>query len=166
MEGNVRFPEYRWYEDPVFLIDVMEYCDEFYAITDPVYFYRAEYKTPSWNVEKVRDLVKGVSHNMEFAKKNGLSTLYTNLILRIDRDYYDAIKKFVTDEEIFSVLIEIQGNLDLHLFNTAKDNGWLTYLIRVLADLVVRDTAVVRLAKQFEKTHFYGKLQKAREKVH
>lgn len=166
LEGNVRFPEYRWYEDPVFLIDVMEYCDEFYAITDPVYFYRAEYKTPSWNVEKVRDLVKGVSHNMEFAKKNGLSTLYTNLILRLDRDYYDAIKKFVTDEEIFSVLIEIQGNLDLHLFNTAKDNGWLTYLIRVLADLVVRDTAVVRLAKQFEKTHFYGKLQKAREKVH
>ncbi len=166
LEGNVRFPEYRWYEDPVFLINVMEYCDEFYAITDPVYSYRAEYKTLSWNVEKVRDLVKGVSHNMKFAKKNELNTLYTNLILRLERDYYEAIKEFVTDEEIYSILIEIQGNLDLHLFNIAQDSGWHTYLIRALADLTVRDTAVVRLAKQIEKTHFYGKLQETREKVH
>ena len=88
------------------------------------------------------------------------------MILRLERDYNEAIKENVTDEEIYSILIEIQGNLDLHLFNIAQDSGWHTYLIRALADLTVRDTAVVRLAKQIEKTHFYGKLQETREKVH
>lgn len=162
-EGNIRFPEYRWYEDPVFLIDVMRYCDEFYAITDPVYSYRADYKTPSWNVEKVRDLLKGVYHNTVFAKEKGLGTLYTNMILRLDRDYYDAIRRYVTDEEVFLTLVKIQGNLDSKLFNIAKDNRWSTYLIRLLADFTTRDTAVVRFAKKIEKSHFYKKLQQTRE---
>lgn len=164
-EGKIRFPEYRWYEDPVFLVDVMEYCDEFYGITDSVYRYRAEYKELTWTAAKIRDLLKGISHNLEFAKQKRLPALYTTLVLRLSRDYYDAILEFINDEEVFTLLTNIQASLDFSLLNFMNDSGRTTYLIPPLRDFSTHGTAVVRLAKRVEKSSFYKKLQDIREKV-
>ena len=163
-EGKVRFPEYRWYEDPVFFTEVMEYCDEFYGIEKPVYCYKADYKESSWNVVKVRDMVRGIAHNLAFAKENTLSTLYTTLVLRLNRDYYSAIMEYIYDEEVFSLLSEIQGNLDISLIHDVCDNGWNTYLIKPFFDLInYRKNAVVRLAERVGDSSFYKKLQAIRE---
>ncbi|MFR7745892.1 MAG: glycosyltransferase [Eggerthellaceae bacterium] len=159
-EGNVHFPEYRWYEDPVFFVNVMQYCDEFYGITDAVYTYQADYKVPSWNVVKVRDLVKGIAHNLEFAHSHHLSTLYTVLIHRLNRDYYPAIMEYINDEEVFCTLAYIQGTIDPSMFYDAQVNEWCTYIIKPFFDVLhFRKNAVMRLAESFGQSGVYRKLQ-------
>lgn len=166
-KGNIRFPEYRWYEDPVFLVRVMSYHDTFFGITEPVYRYRVDYKEASWNCVKVRDMVKGIRHDLEFAREHKLSGMYTVLILRLNRDYYPAIMEFIRDEEVFTELAKIQGSLDVSLMNDAVDNNWNTYLIKPFFDFIgMNKTAVVRLAEQVEDSAFYRRLQKARMKAH
>ena len=164
-EGKVRFPENRWYEDPVFLVRVMSFCDRYYAITDAVYEYRVEHKETSWNVVKVRDMVKGIASNLSFARERRLATLYTTLILRLNRDYYEPIMKFISDEEVFTTLVSIQGAIDLSLVNDVQENEWKSYLIKPLFDFKnASGTAVVRLAKRVQGTSFYKMLQALRSK--
>lgn len=165
-DGEIRFPEYRWYEDPVFFTKVMSRCDEFYGIASPMYRYYADYKKPSWSEAKVRDMLKGVSENLEFARTQRMSGLYSTLVHRLNRDYYSAIMEFIEDEEVFTALMRIQGTLDLSLLNDVRDNGWATYVIRPLLDFFNNEpTAVVRLAKKVEKSSPYKVLQFARERL-
>lgn len=109
--GDLEFPEYRCYEDPVFFTKVMNRCDEFYGIPDPVYLYYADYKEPSWNVVKVRDMLKGISENLEFARCQRMSGLYSTLVHRLDRDYYQAIMRFLEDEEVIPLWCAFKGRL-------------------------------------------------------
>lgn len=164
-QGGVRFPERRWYEDPVFLTRVMAYCDDFYAVPRLVYEYRVDHKENSWNVVKVRDMLKGIAENMAFAKERSLSRLYSTLVLRLNRDYLDAIMEFITDEEVFTSLADIQGNLELSLVHMAQENGWKSYLIKPLYDLInQQDTAIVRFAKRAQNTAAYHLLQNVRSR--
>lgn len=163
-EGGVRFPEYRWYEDPVFLTRVMEYCDDFCGVSEPVYSYRVDYKEPSWTRVKVRDLMKGVSDNLAFAEIHQLTTLYTSLILRLEHDYYDVIMENLGDIEVLLSLIDIQSHLRLDLLNNVNDNKSSMYLIRPFYNYEVYGTAIVRLARRAEKSNFYKKLQDLRIK--
>ena len=165
LEGGIRFPEYRWYEDPVFFTQVMEYCQDYYGICEPVYTYRVDYKEPTWSKAKVRDLLKGLAHNLEFADRHKLSTLYSALIRRINFDYYPVIMENLEDAEVLLTLINIQGNLNLQLIDYVHDNQLATYLIKPLSEFDIYGTAVVRLAKRMEKTYFYKKLQDIRLRV-
>ncbi len=163
--GGVRFPEFRWYEDPVFLTRVIDFTDDFYGLSDLVYEYRAEYKECRWSLPQVRDMVKGISLNLEFARKHSLSFLYSSLITRIERDYYKGIMEYIDDEEVFTSLAYIQGNLDHSLLNVVKENGWKTYLIKPFYDLIMTpDTAIVRAAKRAQDTVWYHALQSMRSR--
>lgn len=165
-EGGIRFPERRWYEDPVFLTKVIDYCDEYYAIPDLVYEYRVSHKEDAWNVVKARDMVKGISENLKFAERHSLSTMYSSLIFRLNRDYYQAIMEYINDEEVFTTLAIIQGNMNLSLVNVVKENEWKSYLIKPFFDLINhKDTAIVRMARKAQNTPVYHFLQKVRSKL-
>ena len=163
-EGKVRFPEYRWYEDPVFLTRVMDYNDVFYGICDSVYTYRIDYKEKSWDVVKARDLLRGITENLSFAQRHKLKTMYTTLISRIEHDYYQVIMEYLDDLEVLQLLINIQSNLDLDLLNNVQDNARTNYLIRPFYEYKIYGTAIVRLARRAEKGLFYKKLQDFRLK--
>lgn len=80
MESNsLAFPSPRWYEDPVFFVNVMDKAERYYLIPDVVYRYRVDCKTTKWAPSRVRDLLKGIGYNLDYAKKTGNSTLYTRL---------------------------------------------------------------------------------------
>ena len=165
-EGKVCFPERRWYEDPVFLVRVMQYCDEFYGIKDPIYCYTAEYKEPSWNVVKVRDILTGILENMEFAQSKELKNFYTALMLRLNVDYYPAIMEYFKDEEVFTKLAVVQGNLDHQFVNDIQDAKMETYLIKPFMDsLLPSPLAVVRAAERFGKSSVYKKIQSFKRRL-
>lgn len=165
-ECGVCFPSLRWYEDPVFLVEVMKQAKEYYLIPEAVYRYRVDYREPDWTARKTRDLLKGISHNLSYAKEEKLGLLYSRLVGRIERDYLPAIEQNLDDEEVICELAKIQSEIDPSLISAASENGQMFYLLAPLKTLIEggRPTAVVRLAKRAESSHLYKSVQHIREK--
>ena len=166
-EHEVEFPNLRWYEDPVFLVDVMRHAEQYYLIPEVVYCYRVDYKDPSWTVQKARDLLKGIGRNLAFAEERRLGLLYTRLVNRIENDYLSAIEQNLDDEEVMFEMIRIQSRLDPSLISFVNEGKNVFHFLAPLKTLMEggRPTAVVRLAKRAESSRFYKSVQHVREKL-
>lgn len=168
VDNQIRFPEMQWYEDPLFFADAMDVTDKYFVIPDVVYCYREDFKEPDWNVGKTRDLLKGISANLEYAKRHGYARLYGSLVRRLDEDYYPALVKNISDEEVFLRLVDIQSNLDLSLLPSTRESHKRYYLLRVLNDLMffeIGNTAIVRVARKISESKPYKSLQSIRERI-
>lgn len=164
--NNLVFPALRWYEDPVFFVDVMKKAQRYYLIPEVVYRYRVGYKTTKWAPSRVRDLLKGIGHNLDYAKETGNSTLYTRLVCRIDKDYLEAIESNLNDEEVFAELVSLQASLDPSLIQFVQTHDRVHHMLVPLWHIVTgeNNTAIVRAAKKAESTLLYRSLQHVREK--
>lgn len=164
--NNLVFPALRWYEDPVFFVDVMKKAQRYYLIPEVVYRYRVGYKTTKWAPSRVRDLLKGIGHNLDYAKETGNSTLYTHLVCRIDKDYLEAIESNLNDEEVFAELVSLQASLDPSLIQFVQTHDRVHHMLVPLWHIVTgeNNTAIVRAAKKAESTLLYRSLQHVREK--
>lgn len=160
-EQGLRFPLYRWYEDPVFFVNALALVGRYYVIPEPVYCYREDYKEPSWSAAKIRDMLAGIAHNLAFAQKNDLDRLYTRLIYRIDYDYGKAILDAIDDEEVLARIAAIQGSLELDRVAYLKEKGYKVYILKPLYYRVCaeRKTAVRRLAEKLEASGLYKTMQ-------
>ena len=160
-EGALRFPAYRWYEDPVFFLDAVSLAQRYYVIPKPVYLYREDYKEPSWSAVKIRDMLAGIEHNLRFARENDLDVLYTRLVDRIDHDYGDAILEFVDDEEVLLRMVSMQAALDVKRVSYLREQGYDVYVLNPLYYRVCKErkTAVRRMADKVEASHMYEKMQ-------
>lgn len=166
-DNGIVFPEMQWYEDPLFLTQVETACERYYAIPEPVYCYREDHKQPDWTVGKTRDLLKGIQNNLAFAASRGYSRLYTMLIRRLEEDYYPALVKNISDDEVFCRLTQIQVSLDLDLLAFARETGKHAYVLHALNDLKyleIGNTAIVRVARKISESTLYSSLQSIREK--
>lgn len=85
---------------PCSLVDAMTLVDRYYVIPDAVYCYREDYKEVQWSAEKIRDMLAGISHNLDFAKEHDFNKLYERLIRRINYDYCAAILEHLEDKEV------------------------------------------------------------------
>ena len=160
-EQGLRFPLYRWYEDPVFFVNALALAGEYYVIPEPVYCYREDYKEPSWSAAKIRDMLAGIAHNLAFAQRNDLDRLYTRLIYRIDYDYGKAILDAIDDEEVLARIADIQGSLEVDRVAYLKEKGYEVYILKPLYYRVCaeRKTAVRRLAEKLEASGLYKTMQ-------
>lgn len=160
-QDGPRFPEYRWYEDPVFFTEVIDLVGEYYVIPEPTYCYREDYKKPSWTPVKVRDMLAGIAHNLEFAQGRNFDRLYTRLVDRIDHDYGDAILSQLDDEEVLLRMTEIQASLQIDRVAYLREQGCSAYLLNPLYYRICKErkTAVRRLADRIESSNLYEKMQ-------
>ena len=116
---------------------------------------------------KTRDLLKGIQNNLAFAASRGYSRLYTMLIRRLEEDYYPALVKNISDDEVFCRLTQIQVSLDLDLLAFARETGKHAYVLHALNDLKyleIGNTAIVRVARKISESTLYSSLQSIREK--
>lgn len=168
-EGGLRFPELAWYEDPVFFLRALAKCGKLYAIPEVTYRYRVDYKPENWNEIKSRDLLKGISENIEAAISLGNKSLYSLMVRRIDWDYCDRIVRTLDDEGVLVELLKIQANLDDSMLDSSRPLGEY-HLLAPLAVLqgngnAGRGTAVVRLARRLEASTFYRGMQAAVRRI-
>ena len=165
-KGKLRFPDYRWYEDPVFYVNAMKLVKRFYVIPEPVYCYREDYKEPSWSVEQVRDMLAGIAHNLAFAVENNYNTLYARLIRRINHDYCEAIMSYLDDREVLSRITDIQASLEVDRVAYLKERGYVVYVLNPLYYRLCeeRKTAIGRLATKIERSGMYKTMQSYYEK--
>lgn len=130
-ENKIRFPEYRRFQDPPFLIRAMYYGEKFAMADTQLYCYRAPNLINRMNQEKIIDLLKGLKDNLFFASEHNLDKLFTETLHRLEYDYLYLILHNMSKEpsaknnEIFFLLQSVNKLAQDYY----KDE---TYLIRVL----------------------------------
>ncbi len=105
-ENSIRFPGYRRYEDPVFLLQALLKSSGFWVIPSPLYCCRIGYKDSSHVDNTIVDILKGIRDNIKIALEYKYSKLQQRLINRLSNDYYNAIIHNLTDD-VMSLLLEI-----------------------------------------------------------
>lgn len=166
-KNNIKFPDMRWYEDPVFFTSAISFAEKYYVIPHVVYRYREEFKPANWTVEKARDILKGIAANLRFALNGNYRRLYSLLVQRLDEDYYEALIKNIEDPEVFARLIEIQTSLEPSMISSVCEASESYHLLKTLADLKdqkIGNTAIVRVARKVSESAPYKSLQAIREK--
>lgn len=88
---KIEFPEYRRFQDPPFFVQALFYAEEFVIVKTEFYFYRRGWQKPQFTDEKTRDLLEGLLFNLNFAKTNGLESLFELTLSRINQDYFDIL---------------------------------------------------------------------------
>lgn len=163
-DESIRFPETRWYEDPVFFVRVMEKVEQYYALPYEFYRYRMEHKTVTWDALKTRDMLDGIAHNMAFAAEHGMDVLYSYLFRRIERDYHDAIVENLDDPGVFLKMLAIQSEVDISKVTYVREQGTKAHVMIPLRELIEEkhDTAIVRVARKLEGSGAYRALQSVR----
>ena len=81
IEHDVRFPDYKRYQDPPFFVNAMIAAGNFYAVPKVVYRYSDSETT--WNTLKVMDLMRGVRDVLRISAAYKYQRLHANTYRRI-----------------------------------------------------------------------------------
>ena len=86
------------YTSPLFFVEAMIAARRFYGVDKPAYCYRYGHTEIKWNRQKVCDLLKGISDNLQISSKYGLKKLHNLTIRRLNDEYRQLL-----GDSIFSV---------------------------------------------------------------
>lgn len=111
VENQVRFPTYRFFEDPPFLVKAL-FCIQEFVIEDvDLYCYRVPDARDKMTSQKCVDLLEGLWENMRFAVAHDLDRLFEKTLARVEYEYCDRICHNLSKEQIRALvlLLEING---------------------------------------------------------
>lgn len=83
-ENNVKFPNYKRRQDPVFFVKAMTLVENFYAIEDTIYLYRLNHKKIDWNEESLMGILESFNDTFSLYNQFGYWNHYA-------REYLDLI---------------------------------------------------------------------------
>lgn len=86
-ENSIRFPPYRRFQDPPFMVDAMTCASRFYALAAPTYCYRVNARPIAWNEEKLCHLARGLRDVLAMTARHGLEDLHALEIERMGTMY-------------------------------------------------------------------------------
>lgn len=115
-EYDVRFPNFKVYEDPVFMVKAMIIAGGFYAVTDPVYVYSGSHQK-DLSLEKSIDYLKGLASNLRISAENNLGELHKNNFERLIGTgcYYAERNLLSKNVELFYSLWQANMSIDVNL---------------------------------------------------
>ncbi len=165
-DGNARFPEFYWYEDPVFFMQIGEAVGRLYCIPDVVYVYRVDYKESDWAPLQARDLLKGAAMNLAAAAAKDQDDLYSKIILRLDYDYCRRIALNINDDEVLMRLVGIQSSLEPERLYFVREQGHVSHILRALKEGRGADAKLLeRMSHKIVESRGYKVLQDIRRKL-
>ncbi len=155
-DNKVQFPLYRRFQDPVFLVKVMNVAKVFCFLDKTLYVYRAPNVLSRFQKQNTVDLLRGLLDNLQFAVENDLDILFVRTLRRVEEEYADIIYCNLSVEGL-SVLLEIN---QLVKRNTVYAKHTIVPIIRVLDSVseikeLTRRTAKEKIAK-CKKIYLYG----------
>ncbi|MCD7726294.1 MAG: glycosyltransferase [Clostridiales bacterium] len=135
---NIRFPNYRRFQDPPFFVRAMFASGSFSFIQDYLYCYRVPAVTARFNGEKVADLLKGLRDNIEFAIEHDLDKLLEISLMRLEYEYDSIICHYTMPDDckIIDLLWEINDTITGFMKRGRRAGN---YLLRPLKFLLEGD---------------------------
>ena len=112
VENQITFPEYRYFEDPPFLVRALYAAKEFCMLDIGLYCYRKTDVVFKLTEEKTKDLVQGLIANLNFAKEHNLVQLFEKTLERLEYEYGNYIYHNVSKDsaKMINLLLEA-GNI-------------------------------------------------------
>lgn len=152
-KAGIRFPDYAWFEDPVFLVQALSTAGSFATIPDEVYAYRQTHtaKQISWPETRVCDLLRGLKANLSLSREKQLEYLHIQTLIRIEGDYFNAIKSRLGSNTVLALLLEINNTLSDDLLRQGDVYLESPHIIRPLAYLPECYKKQATLGKQKKK---------------
>lgn len=136
LENCIFFPELCIYEDPVFLLNVMDKCVYFYQSDVDVYIYNRIGRTNEiidYPIPQLKDYIKGINLCLLMSQKNNYDILQNDLYNIIKGTICPIIEMHLSeiDEELLYLLICTNAQLDFDKVKI-KDDGLLLYPILLM----------------------------------
>ncbi len=121
-EHGIVFPDYRRYQDPPFMVRAMCMAGSFYALKEPVYCYRMEYRKLVLSGRKGVDFLKGLKDVAEFAAEKNLDILFQTTVQRLNDCFlWDVFPNINIDNaEMLRLVLEI----DEIVYKKTKKHGF------------------------------------------
>ena len=88
---HFRFPLYKRFQDPPFLVQALYFAKEFLVVPVEFYGYRLGEKVVRYTIEKTYDLFQGLLFNLRFADQYCLNELLELTLRRINQDYFKVL---------------------------------------------------------------------------
>lgn len=109
--NNIKFPPYRRYQDPPFLIKAMIKAQNFYVVKDPVYAYRREHRRLRYTLDMTIDLLKGIRDCFKLAAENNILKAYDEYLKSVLLKYGPAFYKYADQntKEVWKLIDEINA---------------------------------------------------------
>ena len=150
INNEIYFPNYRVYEDPVFLVKAMVKATKFYAINTDVYLYTGAHQSMNMNIDKTKDFLKALIEELQITAHYNLSNLHKLTFERLENEacFYAEKYLYEGDKEIFNLVLQANNAVDKALINLDSN-----YIIRSISDLwkagqkymKIRNLKIVRL---------------------
>ena len=105
--GTTRFKNRKYYEDPVFFVEMMHKAGKFYALKRCSYEYNVG-KAILFSYRQAIDLTKGVKEILTIAKNHGYDHLFGLELYRYTNDYAEHVVQFVGRPQSTQLRKEIQ----------------------------------------------------------
>lgn len=129
-KNKIRFPLYRRFQDPVFMVRAMYAAEKFCFIDKALYVYRAPNVLLRFHINNVIDLLRGLSDNLQFAVEHNLMILFEHTVERIEYEYADIICHNLSSQSL-ALLLEIDRFIKANRVNLAETED-VEYTIRPL----------------------------------
>lgn len=156
VDNKLKFPLYRRFQDPVFLVKAMYAAGKFCFIDKALYVYRAPNVLSRFHVNNVVDLLYGLSDNLQFAVEHNLMKLFSRTVERIEYEYADVICHNLSTKSL-TLLLEI----DQFMQSNGEDTGDMIRPLRMVLGSMkeleeLRQEELIRKLETCRKIYPYG----------
>lgn len=100
LENEMKFPQYKSFEDPPFFVKAMYTAKTFCVVDVPFYCYRNGDKKVYYDEEKMIDVIKGITDNLIFSKNKGLKKLHRLTYFRLLEFCDGEFQVFIEEKNI------------------------------------------------------------------
>lgn len=139
-KNKIFFPDFRRFQDPPFFVEAMLKAHRFLALPLITYCYRvrtADHKL-HWTSTKVKDLVLGLTAQIETAKNNNLIELHNLNVNRINNDFSKIIQTFLEESlpQNWNLVFKLNNSIDTKMLVMGDDliNPFLPYFIKPIRE--------------------------------
>ena len=117
MERNIRFPNLRVYEDPLFLLNAFLGAEKFFAIHEPVYSYSGAHQAQNMSREKTNDYLRGLTEELTLSAEYRLEELHRTAFERLAKGagYFAEQYLYSDDVTTLRLLLDAYSAIDKEL---------------------------------------------------
>lgn len=156
VEKNIRFPDYKRFQDPPFFVQAMLEAVEFWVAPVEYYCYHCGHENYQFDSDKVNDIVRGLIDILKISRGAGLKRLHRRTVGRLNESFFWDIVEHCTMEniEMFRLLSKAQGFIQWEWIE--EDSSFLKVLKPIQWLIRAVEEKALLQKEYFDAKHKYG----------